>query len=232
MIEFRNLTVGRVRDLSLSLEGGLVYGLLGPSQSGKSDLLWTLAGLRPPQSGSIEVFGQRLYSGDEAEEFAYRAGVGLVFDQPAILPELTTLENVRLPLDLRGMDSEAGNERARYLLRRMGLDDADDKMPDELSGGMLTRVQVARALAARPGLLLFDGPTAGLDPVTAAKLLKLLRECVNESQATGFVTTHDFGGALEACDAFLLISKGHLRGPLPPELAGDILRFHQGEEPW
>ena len=97
---------------------------------------------------------------------------------------------------------------------------------------MLTRLQVARALAARPGLLLFDGPTAGLDPVTAARLLKLLRECVNESQATGFVTSHDLTGALAACDAILLVSKGHLRGPLPPEMAGDVLRFHQGEEPW
>ena len=232
MICFDELHIGPIEDLSLELEQGLVYGLLGPSQSGKSNLLWCLAGLLPPESGRVEVFGRQLYSGDLDAHLAHRADVGVVFDQPAILPELSTLENVRLPLDLRGVDQEEGDDRSRYLLARMGLKGAEEKRPSELSGGMLTRLQVARALAARPALMLFDGPTAGLDPVTAARLLKLLRECVNESQATGFVTSHDLTGALAACDAILLVSKGHLRGPLPPELAGDVLRFQQGEEPW
>ena len=232
MISFDGLHIGPIRDLSLELERGLVYGLLGPSQSGKSELLWCLAGLLPPKRGRIDVFGRHLYDGDLEDHRAHRADVGVVFDQPAILPELSTLDNVRLPLDLRGIEKEEGNLRSRYLLDRMGLKDAEQKLPSELSGGMLTRLQVARALASRPGLLLFDGPTAGLDPVTAARLLKLLRECVNESQATGFVTSHDLTGALAACDAILLVSKGHLRGPLPAELAGDVLRFQQGQEPW
>jgi NitT/TauT family transport system ATP-binding protein len=169
---------------------------------------------------------------DPVRDQHHRNQVAVVFDQPAMIPDRSALDNVRLPLDLRGIDIEQGALRARQLMASFGLEGAEEKRPSELSGGMLTRLQVARALAADPAVFVFDGPTAGLDPVTAARLLGVLRRTVTERKATGFVSTQDVRAAIAFCDGLLLLNGGMLRGPLPPTLTGDVREFVRGRRPW
>ena len=232
MIRFEDVSVGPIKELSVELEEGRLYALLGPSGSGKTAFLCCLAGIAEPAKGKVYVSERALYHGRRASDLHHRERVGMVFSHQAVLPDRSTLENVRLPLDLRGVPVSEGDERALALLKQVDLNDAAHRLPNELSGGMRTRLQVARALAAEPNLLLFDGPTAGLDPVTAARLLKMIRAAVSDRRSTGFVSTQDIGAVLPSCDGVLLLSGGTLRGPLPPVLAGDVAHFAEGVSPW
>jgi iron(III) transport system ATP-binding protein len=219
-------------DLTMILPEGRLYALLGPTGSGKTALLRCLAGLQAPKSGHLTIHGRSLYRGDSKVNSAHRAEVGMVFDTHASLPDQTVLENVRLPLDLRGVELEEGDERAQVLLDELGIGEASGKLPSELSGGMLTRLQLARALIHNPHFLVLDGPTAGLDPVTAARSMQLIARLLAERGATGVVSTHDIRSALPHIDHVLLLSGGLARGPLPPVLAGDVLDFSEGHRPW
>ena len=232
MIELQNVFLGPLNDLNMSLPDGSLYALLGPTNSGKSLLLRSLAGLQRPDSGIVAVHGRMLYSGDRRLDAAHRDEVGMVFDTHASLPDRSVLENVRLPLDLRGIDQTQGNERAMVLLDELGIAEAAQKKPGELSGGMLTRLQLARALIHDPKFLVLDGPTAGLDPVTAARSLKMIARLLKKRGATGVVTTHDIRSALPHVAGVILISGGLARGPLPAVLAGDVLDFCEGHRPW
>ena len=232
MIELQNVCLGPLRELNMSLPDGSLYALLGPTNSGKSLLLRCLAGLRRPDSGVVAVHGRLLYGSDRRLDAAHRDEVGMVFDTHASVPDRTVLENVRLPLDLRGIDRAEGDDRAMILLGELGIDDAAQKRPGELSGGMLTRLQLARALIHDPKFLVLDGPTAGLDPVTAARSLKMIARLLKNRGATGVVTTHDVRSALPHVAGVILISGGLARGPLPASLAGDVLDFCEGHRPW
>ncbi|MDE0882139.1 MAG: ATP-binding cassette domain-containing protein [Myxococcota bacterium] len=232
MIEFNNLRLGPIMDLTMILPEGKLYALLGPTGSGKTLLLRCLAGLQAPETGSVVIHGRQLYSGDSKVTAAHCAEVGMVFDTHATLPDQTVLENVRLPLDLRGVEVEEGNDRAQVLLDELGIGEAAQKLPAELSGGMLTRLQLARALIHNPHFLVLDGPTAGLDPVTAARSMQLIARLLAERGATGVVSTHDIRSALPHVDYVLLVAGGLARGPLPPVLAGDVLDFSEGHRPW
>ena len=232
MIELQNVCLGPLRELNMSLPDGSLYALLGPTNSGKSLLLRCLAGLQRPDSGIVAVHGRLLYGIDRRLDAAHRDEVGMVFDTHASVPDRTVLENVRLPLDLRGIDRADANERAMVLLDELGIDDAAQKKPGELSGGMLTRLQLARALIHDPKFLVLDGPTAGLDPVTAARSLQMIARLLKRRGATGVVTTHDVRSALPHVSGVILISGGLARGPLPATLAGDVLDFCEGHRPW
>jgi ABC-type multidrug transport system ATPase subunit len=231
MIRLEGLSVGPLRDISLNLMPGRLYGVIGPSGSGKTAFLHCLAGLLPPSAGQVSFEGMTLYE-DPVRDQHHRNQVAVVFDQPAMIPDRSALDNVRLPMDLRGVDLVAGEARARQLMASVGLEGAEGKKPGELSGGMLTRLQVARALAVDPAVFVFDGPTAGLDPVSAARLLGTLRTTVNEQQATGFVSTQDVRAAIAFCDGLLLLNGSMLRGPLAPTMSGDVSAFVSGRRPW
>ncbi len=232
MIELRELNLGPLRDLTLLLPAGQLYALLGPTGSGKTLLLRCLAGLEAPTSGLVAIHERSLYTGNRIEDEAHRAEVGVVFDTHASLPDQTVLENVRLPLDLRSVPIDEGNARAQALLDELGIGDAAFKVPGELSGGMLTRLQLARALVHNPRFLVLDGPTAGLDPVTAARSLQMIARLLKMRGATGIVSTHSIRSALPHVDGVVLLSGGLARGPLAPHLAGDILDFSEGHRPW
>ncbi|MEE2835164.1 MAG: ATP-binding cassette domain-containing protein [Myxococcota bacterium] len=232
MIELQSLHLGPLRNLNMALPEGSLYAMFGPTNSGKSLLLRCLAGLQPPDAGVVAVHGRRLYGSDHRVDAAHRDEVGMVFDTHASIPDRSVLENVRLPLDLRGIDQEEGDARALALLEELGIADAASKRPGELSGGMLTRLQLARSLIHDPRFLVFDGPTAGLDPVTASRSLRLIARLLEARQATGVVTTHDVRSALPYVEGVILISGGLARGPLPAVLAGDVLDFCEGHRPW
>jgi ABC-type multidrug transport system ATPase subunit len=231
MIELINVRLGPLHDLTLTLPLGRLYGLFGPTGSGKTLLLRCLAGLEPPEAGTVVIGGRQLYVDDAADD-AHRAGIGMVFDTHATLPDQTVIENVRLPLDLRGVGVDEGDERALVLLAELGIEEAATKKPGELSGGMLTRLQLARALVHDPTFLLLDGPTAGLDPVTAARSMRMINALLRRHHASGIVSTQDIRSALPHIDAVVLLSGGLARGPLPPVLAGDVLDFCEGHRPW
>ena len=232
MIELVELRVGPLQGLTMALPQGQLYALLGPTGSGKSMLLSCLAGLLKPDGGTIAINGRNLYCGEPGSDDAHRSEVGVVFDTHASLPDQTVLENTRLPLDLRGVAVDEGNRRAQELLDELGIGDAAQQLPGELSGGMRTRLQLARALIHNPNFLVLDGPTAGLDPVTAARSMQMIARLLSKRGATGVVSTHDIRSALPHVDGAVLLSGGLARGPLPAVLAGDILDISEGHRPW
>jgi putative ABC transport system ATP-binding protein len=190
---------GRIRALdeaSLRLEPGEFVSLTGPSGSGKSTLLNLLGALDRPDSGSISVDGARLDRVDVAE---YRAAtVGFVFQFHNLIPTLTALENVQVPMLGRGLRRGAREERAQALLREVGLEGRKDAFPGTLSGGERQRVALARALANEPRLLLADEPTGSLDSETGAQVLRLLERVRSERGMTVLLVTNDDGVAATA----------------------------------
>jgi putative ABC transport system ATP-binding protein len=190
---------GRIRalaDASLRLDPGELVSLTGPSGSGKSTLLNLIGALDRPDSGSITVDGTML-DGQDASE--YRAGtVGFVFQFHNLIPTLTGLENVQVPMLGRGLSRSQRAERASLLLGEVGLEERADAFPATLSGGERQRVALARALANEPRLLLADEPTGALDSVTGAHVLELIERVRTERGMTVLLVTNDEGVAARA----------------------------------
>lgn len=183
MLRASDLTVafaGRVvfDGFSLELAQGDLCALTGRSGSGKTTLLLVLAGLLTPTSGVVDLRLQR-------DEVVY------VPQAPSLVPELTAVQNASLGLRVRGVAPGRAEERGRERLRALGLDDADDAFPSELSGGMQQRVALARALAVEPRLLLADEPTGALDQATGSRVVDVLIEQAARTAATVVVATHD-----------------------------------------
>src|SRR4051812_31257853 len=168
--------------------------LVGPSGSGKSTLLHLLAGLDPPTGGVVEWPA----IGDRAQ---LRPGpVAVVFQGPALVPALSVLENVALPLVLAGETSEQSNLEAQAALERLDLAELAEQLPEEISGGQAQRVAVARALAGRPRLILADEPTGQLDSARAAEVVDVLLDAAAHSGAALLVSTHDLAVAARLRD--------------------------------
>jgi len=217
VIEARNLclALGRppaqveiLRGINLSVSAGESVALLGPSGSGKSSLMAVLAGLERPGSGSVQVTGLAFDALDEdALAVARRGRIGIVLQAFHLLPTMTALENVAVPLELAGeADAFA---RATAELRAVGLGHRLDHYPAQLSGGEQQRVAIARALAPQPALLFADEPTGNLDAATGAAIMDLLFERQAARGATLFVITHDAGLA-ERCGRIIRLSDGHI----------------------
>lgn len=177
--------------LELQVGAGECVAIVGESGSGKSTLLNCLAGLEPVDGGRIEVGGQRIEGLDEdAMARLRRSAYGFVFQAFHILPHLSLVQNVALPLWLLRTDDKEAEARARTMLTRVGLGTRADDPPHELSGGEMQRVAIARALVHRPRLVLADEPTGNLDPVRASDVLDLLLEQIRDSEAAGVLVTH------------------------------------------
>lgn len=178
-----------LENLDLRLNAGQVMMLLGPSGSGKSSLLSLLAGLEPPDRGAISIQGTEITALNEAERTAFRRrNIGVVYQFFNLIPTLTVMENVLLPLSLNGRLAE--QEEAERQLARMGLSDKLDRFPEQLSGGEQQRVAICRALVHKPALLLADEPTGSLDNDTAEIVLEMLLEQVREHNLTLVMVTH------------------------------------------
>jgi len=196
-IEAREVTknfgvVAPVRQVSFTIDRGEFVTLLGPSGSGKSTLLGLVAGLENPTSGQVLLDGRDLAQlGEDELALFRREHVGFVFQSFHLIPALSALENVALPLYPVKMAAGERKERARRLLDRVGLSGREDHLPSRLSGGERQRVAIARALVNRPGIIFCDEPTGNLDSATGKEILDLLLQLNREEQVTLFMVTHD-----------------------------------------
>jgi len=191
-----NLSLGQgaarvhiLKDIDINIGAGEAVGLVGPSGSGKSTLLMVMAGLERPDTGTVTVAGEDLGALDEDALARFRGRqVGIVFQSFHLIPTMTALENVAVPLELAGIvDAQA---RAREELATMGLANRSAHYPAQLSGGEQQRVAIARALVHAPRLVLADEPTGNLDSVTAAAILDLFRRMANQG-TTVVIATHE-----------------------------------------
>jgi lipoprotein-releasing system ATP-binding protein len=184
-----------VRDIDLSIGNNEFVAITGPSGSGKSSLLYLLGLLDLPTSGEVLIRGHATVSMDEEERaFTRLSLLGFVFQFHFLLPELTVIDNVMLPMRaLARLSREAMRSRAGDLLGSLGLGDHMNKRPDQLSGGQRQRVAVARALANEPPIILADEPTGSLDSKASEQVFLLLRELVDAHGKTVVAVTHDLG---------------------------------------
>ena len=190
--------VHALRGVSLTVEAGEYIAIAGPSGSGKSTLLQLIGGIDLPTSGSVEILGTRLETLRDRELTRLRLlRLGFVFQRFHLLPVLSALENVELPMAEAGVPRAERRERARALLDYVGLGTRAGHRPTQLSGGEMQRVAVARALANRPAIVLADEPTGELDATTGAGILALFRR-LNADGTTLIVVTHDDRLAAEA----------------------------------
>jgi phospholipid/cholesterol/gamma-HCH transport system ATP-binding protein len=216
MIEFDDVSFSYgsrsiLKNISFSIQASEKVAVLGGSGEGKTTILKLVLGLLQPDSGGILVQGEDITGKSEDELRGFRMKFSIVFQEGALFDSLSVKENVAFCLrEYTRMPEEEVEEKVRALLRRVGMEDAIDLMPEELSGGMQRRVAVMRSLAAfEPEMFLYDEPTGGLDPVNADIVYKLIAELSNEQR--GFVmVTHDVRAALRAAQRFLLLDKGRL----------------------
>ncbi len=190
---------------------GETLAVLGRSGTGKSVLLKLLIGLKPPDSGSICMNGQEIVGLDLNELNEIRKKVGFLFQQGALYDSLTIEENVAFPLSRHSnLTGSELRDRVHELLSRVGMEKDLRKMPSEISGGMQKRVGLARALALDPEIVLFDEPTAGLDPITASEIVDLILELKKQHHVTSIVVTHDIHAAKSFSDHLLVVHEGHI----------------------
>jgi ABC-type lipoprotein export system ATPase subunit len=183
-------------DFDFTLTAGEFVVVTGPSGAGKSTLLHVAGGLDAPERGTVAVTGRDLWSMSTGARAAFRRrNLGFVFQFFNLVPMLTAVQNVSLPLVLDGVPARVADARAEQLLDRVGLGDRARHRPAELSGGQMQRVAVARALVARPSLVLADEPTGNLDSHSSTEVLELLRALSDEDGAAVVMVTHDEAAA-------------------------------------
>jgi putative ABC transport system ATP-binding protein len=210
-----NLSLGRgatrvhiLRQIDLNIGRGEAVGLLGPSGSGKSTLLMVMTGLERPDTGAVVVDGQDLQKLDEDTLARFRGRhIGIVFQAFHLIPTMTALENVAVPLEFAG--ARDALRRAEAELAAVGLANRLHHYPAELSGGEQQRVAIARALASRPSLLLADEPTGQLDRETGRQIMRLLQAVVQSEGVTALVATHD-PAILDMADSVLHLVDGKI----------------------
>jgi len=179
-------------DVTLSFDPGEVVGLFGPGGSGKTQLLKSMATLRFPQRGSIELFGERISRLNRRVLAAARARISLQFQNFALFDFLNVRENVGFSLDQGStMPAHEVDQRVAEVLAKVGMDGTQGTSPEALSGGMRRRVAIARVMAARPDIAFFDDPVAGLDPVNSAKIMRMLSAYAEEAHSLVVIATHD-----------------------------------------
>jgi putative ABC transport system ATP-binding protein len=233
IIESRGLTkdfiknqfhVNALKDVDLSIEKGAFVALMGPSGSGKSTLLHLIAALDRPTSGDVRVLGINPHELRERDVARWRnAHVGFVFQSFNLIPVLTALGNVELPLRLTSLSAVERREHAERALRIVGLEDRMQHLPSELSGGQQQRVAIARAFVTDPDLILADEPTGNLDAASADEVLTLLAQTSSKFGKTIVMVTHDPHAASYA-DAVYHLEKGRLiaGNPAAVSAAGSV----------
>ena len=195
--------------LDLEVRAGETLVILGGSGSGKSTLLRCLVGLERPDTGSVRIQDTEIFSADARTLFKLRERMGMAFQGGALFGSMTVGENVELPLvEFTRMPAMTRRIVARIKLGMVGLEDAMDLYPSELSGGMIKRAALARALALDPDILFFDEPSAGLDPVTAAGLDRLILQLKQAFEVTTVVVTHELRSAFAIADRLALLHAG------------------------
>lgn len=213
-------------NLSLDVRRGEILGFVGASGSGKSVLLRTVLGLNRKQSGTITLFDQNIDTASELEKIALDMRIGVLFQHGALFSALTVAENVMVPMrEYLDLSPELMRELAMVKIALVGLaTDAADKLPSELSGGMIKRAALARALALDPDIVFLDEPTSGLDPIGAAAFDELIANLRDTLGLTVYMVTHDLDSLFSVCDRIAVLGdkKVLLEGTIDDMLASEL----------
>ena len=206
-------TVEAVRGVHVTLQTGEMVAIMGPSGCGKTTLLNVLSGIDEPTAGSVTVNNQPLFGISDNERTSMRSKyLGFIFQDFNLLPVLSAVENVELPLLLLGHGANEARKRALEALNDVGLEERSQHRPAELSGGQKQRVAVARAIVHRPSVILCDEPTGNLDSKTSAQVLTLLKRQNSEQNTTFLIVTHDANIAA-LCDRVIQMEDGLIVNP-------------------
>ncbi len=206
-------TVEAVRGVNLTLQTGEMVAIMGPSGCGKTTLLNVLSGIDEPTAGTVTVNNQPLFGITDNERTSMRSKyLGFIFQDFNLLPVLSAVENVELPLLLLGHGANEARKRALEALKDVGLEERSQHRPAELSGGQQQRVAVARAIVHRPSVILCDEPTGNLDSKTSAEVLTLLKRLNSEQDTTFLIVTHDANIAA-LCDRVIQMDDGLIVNP-------------------
>ena len=219
MIELRNLSktyssssqeVNALNNISLTINDGDIYGIIGMSGAGKSTLVRCLNLLERPDSGVVKVDGRNLPDLSESELRKARQSIGMIFQHFNLLMQKTVLENVCFPLYIQKMSRKEARKKAKELLELVGLEDKQNAYPAQLSGGQKQRVAIARALASDPKILLCDEATSALDPQTTSSILELLQDINRKFSITIVIITHQMSVVRKICKKVAIMQEGTL----------------------
>ena len=214
--------------LDLDIYRGEILGFVGPSGAGKSVLLRTILGLTRKQSGTIELFGVDVDNATEQQRLTVDMRLGVLFQHGALFSALTVLENVQVPMrEYLDLPKDLMNELALLKIELAGLPrDAASKFPSELSGGMIKRAALARALALDPDIVFLDEPTSGLDPIGAAEFDELVAKLRDTMGLTVYMVTHDLDSLFSVCDRIAVLGNKKVL------VEGSIDEMLKSDEPW
>ena len=219
IIQIKNVTktfigkdnqVEALKGISLDINKGDIYGIIGMSGAGKSTLVRCLNYLEKPTTGAVVVEDQDLSTLTEAELRKVRTGIAMIFQHFNLLMQRSVLDNVCFPMEIVGVKKQAARKRAMELLEIVGLKEKADAYPSQLSGGQKQRVAIARALANTPKILLCDEATSALDPTTTKEILKLLQDINKQYGITIVIITHEMAVVQEICSHVAIIDAGEL----------------------
>ncbi len=219
IIEIKNLTkkfeveghaITALDGITLSIEKGDIFGIIGMSGAGKSTLVRSINYLEKPSDGRVLIDGVNLASLNEKELRKQRANIGMIFQNFNLLEQKNVTDNICFPLEIAGTKKKEARKRAKELLKLVNLEDKEKAYPSQLSGGQKQRVAIARALATNPQILLCDEATSALDPQTTASILSLLKQINEEMGITIVIITHQMSVVTEVCKKVAIIDSGRL----------------------
>ncbi len=219
MIELKNLgkvyktaekDIVALDDINLTVHDGEIFGIIGLSGAGKSTLVRCINLLEEPTSGEVIIDGKSITKLPRKELLKLRQSIGMIFQGFNLLEQRNVIKNVCFPLEIAGVDKKAAVERAKELIKLVGLEDREKSYPSQLSGGQKQRVAIARALATKPKYLLCDEATSALDPNTTRQILDLLKEINEKLGVTIIVITHEMKVIDRICDSVAVIDSSHI----------------------
>ena len=221
VVEFEDVSIAFdqkvvLQKISFSVEHGQTLIILGPAGTGKSVLLKLANGLLAPDSGSIRIFGEEITTMPEREIYKLRSHIGMVFQESALFDSLTVEDNVAYRLHEERVPEDEVHKRVVEALKFVELEGAIAKLPSELSGGMRRRVSIARAIISNPDLILYDSPTAGLDPITSTTIIELVMKQRDVSHTTSLLVTHRLQDAFALATHCFDAATGGMK-PLPKD---------------
>ncbi|MEM9741815.1 MAG: ABC transporter ATP-binding protein [Pseudomonadota bacterium] len=234
-VEFRRGERTLFSGLSLSIPQGKICAIMGPSGTGKTTLLRLIGGELKPDAGQVRVAGVDVHSLSRGELFELRKSMGLLFQSSALFADLSVFENVAFPLrEHTNLPEDTIRDLVLMKLNAVGLRNARDLMPAQLSGGMARRVALARAIALDPQLIMYDEPFTGQDPIALGTLLRLIQQSNAALQSTTLLVSHDVHETRSIADLIFVLADGRVIGAGPPETLDDspspmLRQFMRGE---
>ena len=214
LIELRNVAMAFddshvLHDVSLRIEKNEAVVIIGPSGEGKSVVLKMIAGILPPTRGQVLIDGIDLYMAPESDRLEQARRMGMLFQKNALFDSLSVGENIAFPLrELTDLTESAIQDKIDFFLKAVGIPQAKKLFPDEISGGMQKRLGIARALALAPEIILYDDPTAGLDPITSRRIVELILQLKKENKSTVVAITNDMNRAYQMADRICMVCDG------------------------